>query len=138
MKSLTGREMGTVTRSVFDKSEDTPKILRTDQGSEYKSKEFRKYLRNEGIKHIFTFYETKAKYAERVIKSIKLKIRKYLTSKETFRWIDVLEDLTFSYNNSYHRMIRMTPSETQSVDPYEFWSNQYGDQVKKSGKKIKN
>ena len=137
MKTLSGQEMVNTTRSVINESEDKPDILRTDQGSEYKNKDFRKFVREEGIKHIFTFYETKANYAERVIKSIKLKIRKYLTSKETFRWIDVLQDLTFSYNNSFHRMIRMTPSEAQSSDPYELWKNQYADQVRKGERNSK-
>ena len=135
MKFLTGEEMVKVTRTVFDKTTNKPQIMRTDQGSEYKSKKFRKFLKDEGVKHIFTFYETKANYAERVIKSIKLKIRKYLTSRETYRWIDVLDDLTYSYNNSYHRMIKMTPSEAQSADSYELWSHQYGDKDNKNEEK---
>ena len=77
--------------------------MRSDQGSEYKNKEFEKLLELENIDHIFTYNETKANFAEHVIKTIKLKIFKYFTNRETFRWIDILSDLTNGYNNSIHR-----------------------------------
>ena len=102
-----------------------PKKLRTDQGSEYKNKEFERLLEQENIVHIFTYYETKANYAERVIKTIKLKIFKYFTNKETFRWLDILLDLTNGYNNSTHRSLKMSPLEAQNSDPYKVWRNQY-------------
>ena len=75
------------------------------------NKEVGNFLKKEKVKHVYTFYETKANYAERVIKTIKLKIIKYLTANETFRWIDELDNLTYSYNNSKHRSIGMTPFE---------------------------
>ena len=64
-----------------------PKKLRTDQGSEYKNKEFERLLGQENIAHIFTYYETKANYAERVIKTIKLK---YFNISQTEKLIDGL------------------------------------------------
>ena len=56
-------------------------------------------MEQENIDHIFTYYETKANFAERVIKTIKLKIFKYFTKLETFRLIGILSDLTNGYNN---------------------------------------
>ena len=130
MKTLTGIEM--VMRSIFDNNGVQPKKIRSDQGSEYKNREMKRFLNDRGIKHIFTYYETKANYAERVIKTLKLKIRKCLTGKETFRWVDVLQDLTFSYNHSSHRSIKMQPSKAMSEDPYTVWSNQYGEKIQSS------
>ena len=127
MKTATGTEMVNVMTKIFDNNGVQPKKLRSDQRSEYKNREMRRFLNDRGIKHIFTYYETKANYAERVIKTLKLKIIKYLTGKETFRWVDVLQDLTFSYNHSTHRSIKMAPSEAVSQDPYTVWSNQYGE-----------
>ena len=130
MKTLTGLEMVNVMTSIFDNYGVQPPKLSSDQGSEYKNREMKQFLNDRGIKHIFTYYETKANYAERVIKTLKLKIRKYFTSKETFRWVDVLQDLTFSYNHSTHRSIKMTPSEAISEDPYSVWLNQYGEKTR--------
>ena len=125
LKTLTGVEMVVVMQEVMEKQQTKPKILRTDQGSEYKNKEVERFLSQEKIKHVFTYYETKANYAERVIKTIKLKIFKHFTAKKTYRWIDELENITSAYNNSKHRTIKMTPTEAKGVNNYVLWRNQY-------------
>ena len=84
LKTLSGSEMTKVFQRLLNEKGVKPKKVRTDQGSEYKNKEFERLLEQENIVHIFTYYETKANYAERVIKTIKLKIFKYFTNKETF------------------------------------------------------
>ena len=71
MKTLTGREMVYVMNDLFQNTTDKPKNLRSDQGSEYKNNQVKKFLRDNRVNHIFTYYETKANYAERVIKTIK-------------------------------------------------------------------
>ena len=91
--------------------------MRSDQECKYKNKEFKKLVDKENIDHILTYYETRANFAERVIKTIKLKIFKYFTNRETFRWIDILSDLTNGYNNSIHRSIKISPQDAQSSDP---------------------
>ena len=80
IKSLTGAEMVDIMTKIFDKNGVQPKKLRSDQGSEYKNREMRRFLNDRGIKHIFTYYETKANYAERVIKNPKIK------NEEIFDW----------------------------------------------------
>ena len=97
------------------------KILRTDQGSEYKNRNFNRLLNQNNIKHLYTYYETKANYAERVIKTIKNKIMKYLSEKETLRWVDILPDVTYGYNNLMHRSIKMSPNDAKSNNPYLVW-----------------
>ena len=87
LKTLTGKEM------VY--------IL-----NEYLNRDMKRFVTDKGIDHIFTFYETN--FAERVIKTIKLKIVKYFTNKETYRWMEILPDLTYSFNQSYHRTIQMS------------------------------
>ena len=101
------------------------------------NKEVGNFLKKEKVKHVYTFYETKANYAERVIKTIKLKIIKYLTANETFRWIDELDNLTYSYNNSKHRSIGMTPFEaSKETKKYVLWKNQFGTDERKKKEKI--
>ena len=76
-------------------------------------------------KHLYTYYETKANYAERVTKTIKTKIMKYLSEKETFKWIDILPDLTYGSNNSIHRSTKMSPKDAKSKNRYLLWKSQY-------------
>ena len=125
LKRLTGVEMVGVMQDIIGKQETKPKILRTDQGSEYKNNEMERFLSQEKIKHVFTYYETKANYAERVIKTIKLKTFKHFTAKETYRWIDELENITIAYNRSKHRTIKMSPTEAKTANNYVLWRNQY-------------
>ena len=105
--------------------DEKPQILRTDQGNEYKNRVFNTLLNESKIKHLYTYCETKANYAERVIKTIKNKRMKYLSEKETLRWIDILSDLTYGYNNSIHRSIKMSPTDAKSRNRYLLWKSQY-------------
>ena len=95
---------------LFEKTNYKPKNLRSDQDSECKNNQVKRFLQQNEVNHIFTFYETKGNYTERVIKTIKLKNNKYFPLKETFRWIEILSDLTDSYNQSYHRSVKITPN----------------------------
>ena len=136
MKSLTGVEMVSVMQEILKTQEKNPKNLRTDRGSEYLNKDVERFLAIEQIKHIFTYYEAKANYAERVIKTIKLKIFKYFTANETYRWIDELKNITYAYNNSNHRSTKMSPTEALVADNYVLWQNQYREiQRKKNNQK---
>ena len=67
----------------------------------------------------------KINYAERVIKTIKLKFFKYMTHKESSQWVSELEKFTSKYNKSYHRSIKMSPSKAVNADTYKVWKNQY-------------
>ena len=137
MKTITGKEMVYLMNDLFQNTTDKPKNLRSDQGSEYKNNQVEKFLKDNRVNHIFIYYETKGNYAERVIKTIKLKIIKYFTSKETFRWIEILTDLTYSYNQSYHRSIKMTPQEAKEKNNYQVWKNQYAPKINSKRNKIK-
>ena len=48
--------------------------------------------------------------AERVIRTIKNLIKRYLTQNNTSKYIDILHDLIENYNNTIHRSINDTPA----------------------------
>lgn len=52
----------------------------------------------------------KASIAERVNRTLKSKVFKYMTSKNTRKYIDILPDIVGAYNKTYHRSIKMTPA----------------------------
>ncbi|XP_062619356.1 uncharacterized protein LOC134280919 [Saccostrea cucullata] len=71
---------------------------------------------NEGVQfdhNIEHFYsqntEVKANYAERAIKTIKTKMYRYMTFKQSQRYIDRLQEFAQSYNKTYHRTIDTEP-----------------------------
>lgn len=84
--------------------------------------------------------DVKAAMAERSIRTLKQKIFKYLTYADTFTFIDKLQDFVNAYNNTYHRTIRMKPSEVNDRNILQVYENIKKSQripVKKSKPKLK-
>ena len=86
-----------------------PKKLWTDQGSEFISNRFRKFLQDNNIELYHVFNEGKAVVVERFNRTLGEMIQKHLTATNTSRYIDILQKLIGEYNNRYHLSIKMTP-----------------------------
>ena len=56
---------------------------------------------------------------------------KYFTAKNTLTYINVLAQLLSSYNNTYHRSIKMKPSEVTKANETKVWDTLYGNDVEK-------
>lgn len=54
---------------------------------------------------IYTQNETKANYAERVIRTIKNLMYRYFMKNRTYRYVEILQKLVESYNNRPHRSL---------------------------------
>lgn len=124
LKSLKGVEVLQAFKHIFETNRK-PLKLRTDKGVEFVNKKVKAYLEKENIQHFVTQNEVKANYAERAIKTIRGRLMKYLKSRKTKIWIDELENITKSYNNTKHRSINKTPSEVTRTDEYDIWEQNY-------------
>jgi hypothetical protein len=58
--------------------------------------------------------EFKASIVERFNRTLKTKMWKYFTQVGNRKWIDIVDDLVYNYNNSFHRSIKMTPTEASN------------------------
>lgn len=93
-------------------SERKPRNFQTDKGTEFMNVQATTYFSNIGVNFYQTQnVETKAAVAERVIRTIKGRLYKYLTKTGSKRYIDVLQDVVYSYNHSRHRSIGMKPAD---------------------------
>ena len=101
LKSKQGKDVIEAFASIFSEGRK-PRALRSDKGTEYTGRLTQQYLREQHVKHFVTQNEVKANYAERVIKTIKGRIFKYFTKKQTYEYIDILKDFVSSYNHTYH------------------------------------
>jgi Chromo (CHRromatin Organisation MOdifier) domain len=77
-------------------------------------------LRDNGIK----FYtsendDIKCAIAERFNRTLKTIMWRYFTHLSTTRYIDVLDQFVDSYNNTFHRSIKMAPSQVNSQNEDE-------------------
>ena len=60
--------------------------------------------------------EGKTVIAERVIRNLKTKIYKYMTSTSKNVYIDKLDDIVNKHNNTYHKTIKMKINSSTYVD----------------------
>ena len=125
VKSKLGKDIKKALQTVF--SQNKPQILQTDKGREFINDTVQEYLKDEGV-YFFTSQNDDIKCAivERFNRTLKGKMFKYFTSKGTKRYINVLQDLVNSYNNSKHRSIKMTPNEVTNINTSNVFVNQYG------------
>ncbi len=101
--------------------------LRSDMGGEYKNFRFQKLMREFSIQHFFSYnQEVKSGMAERLQRTLKLRLSRIMTKRNSGRWVDVLQKVVHSYNHTYHRSIGMTPaSVTEGKVEQEVWRNLY-------------
>ena len=112
--------------NILKESRRSPIILSTDKGMEFKSKLFQKCLKNNGITYIDAQTEHKACVVERFNRTLKEKMWRYFTAKCTFRYIDALNPITQSYNNSWHSAIQMKPVDVNVINQNIAYRNLYG------------
>ena len=99
-------------KNLFKSTKRRPKKLRTDKGTEFTNRAVRKLLESEGIYAYTTKNETKANYAERVIRTMKGLLYRYFLHRQTYQYIDVIEKLVQNYNSRPHRSLKgLSPSE---------------------------
>jgi|688.fasta_scaffold36182_4 hypothetical protein len=96
---------------IVNSSGRKPNFLQSDQGTEFLNSKFKEYLSEIDVGFYYVNSELKASVIERFNRTIKEKIYKYFTLKNTERYIDILDTLIQTYNNSYHRSIKTLPSK---------------------------
>jgi len=101
--------------------------LQTDKGTEFLYKTFQTLLLKNAIKfHTTENSDTKASVAERLNRTLETKMWKYFTYKNSQRFIDVLQNLVHSYNNTYHISLNMIRTEV-NVEKEDYFSKRlYG------------
>ena len=98
---------------ILKQSNRKPNKIWVDKGSEFYNAYFKKWLRDNDIVMYSTHNEEKSVVAERIIKTLKSKIYKYMTSISKNVYIDKLDDITDEYNNTYHTTIKMKPADVK-------------------------
>lgn len=103
-----------------------PYHLESDKGSEFTGAACQNFFKKNGI----NFYTTrnpdvKAAVIERFNRTLKGRMWRYLTYKNSYRYIDVLDDLVNSYNNTVHSSIKMRPIDVNDTNVLQVWKNLY-------------
>ena len=111
--------------------------VRSDKGSEFANRWVKKFMRDFNIYYFTSQNETKANYAECVIRSLKSLIYRYMFQKQSHRYVDVLPDFVSNYNNRRHRSLgNRTPASVGPNEPL-LWKFMYTDSLKPKSEKTK-
>ena len=126
VKKKSGPAVTTSFRSIFDddpkKQSQRPVWVRTDKGKEFLNKDFQDMLRDEGIQfQVCRDPDVKCAVVERAQRTIRDRLYKYLTYKNTFRYIDVLPKFVRAYNDTVHSTTGMAPSRVTDSDVLAIW-----------------
>ena len=114
-----------------------PEKLRTDKGTEFLNKSFQPYLNKKNIHFYTANNEPKASVVERVNRTLKFKLYHYFTAVNSLCYIDVLQYLVDSYNNTYHRSIGRAPATVNLLNVGQVRRKLYGKITSTVPKKFK-
>ena len=95
---------------------ERPKRIMVDQGSEFLNSDVNRMLEAFGPKLYYVYSDKKASIVERVQRTIRLKMGRLFTKNKNNNWIDHINKLAISYNNSYHSSIKMKPAKVSEQD----------------------
>ena len=124
LKNKEGKTVAEALKTIFE--ERKPEKLWTDKGKEFYDKNVKKL-----IEIYSTENEEKSSIVERWIRTMKEKMWKYFTDKNTYRYIDILPKLVKDYNNTVHSSTKLTPVEaSKKKNELNVWRNLYPDRLK--------
>lgn len=121
---------------IFEQMPMLPHNLFTDRGLEFDAAAMKDYFRKKGvIKHSAQSKQIKAALAERCIRTIKTRLYRYFSEKETLNWIDVIEQIAEAINHSVNRTTGMRPVDVNFRNAQNVWERVYGESAKPPTKK---
>jgi len=137
LKTKTGNELVSAFSKLLRTSKRVPEKLRSDKGGEFINKKFQKFLKTKNI-HFFTSNnEVKAAIVERFNRTLKTKMWKYFSERNTLSYMPILKKLLHSYNNTWHRSIKRKPIDVNEENASDVWQTLYSRGTTSANKDIK-
>jgi len=128
LKSKTGKDVSAVFQSVLKDPrymipfKRRPFWVRTDKGKEFLNESFHKFLKREGIQfQACRNPDIKCSIVERVQRTVRDKLYKYFTHKNTYRYVDVLSDFVSGFNATIHGSTGMAPANVTDSYILALW-----------------
>ena len=114
LKTKDAKDVWDALQTILDKQQ--PKHIWVDKGSEFYNKLWDAKLKALDISRYSTYSDAKVSIAERFIRTLKTKIWFQVIVRGTHKWIDLLQPIVETYNETKHSTIKMTPTEAR--EPY--------------------
>lgn len=85
--------------------------LQTDEGKEFYNRKVKSLFKQHGIHHYSSHSEHKASVIERFNLTLRNKLHRIFTHRGSYKYIDVLDKVVKSYNESIHRSTGYAPND---------------------------
>ena len=124
LKTKTIKEIKSCFEKIFKQRKFS--YIWSDQESAFFSKEMLKFFKDHNIKIYYTHSNLKAVIIERFNRSlyVSLMMKSFVKSNNTV-WYNILPELIKTYNNRYHRTIKMKPSNVNKTNEKYIKNNFY-------------
>ena len=107
-------------QEILDDSNRKPNKIWIYKGSGFCNNSFKRWLNDKDIEIYSIHNEGKSVVAERFMRTLKIKIYKYMTAISKSVYIDQLDNIVNEYNNTYHRTIKMKPTDVRDNTYIDF------------------
>jgi len=133
LKEKKGKQIEDAMEKILGEMEvgEWPKLITADQGTEFfkvkgeKAGQLNQFMKNISDRYRIIIYSLvppiKGGRVERYNQTLKNRLERYFTENETKKWIDVLQDIVNSINNTTNRITKKTPNEVTASDDEEIW-----------------
>lgn len=129
VRPLPNKEGGTVAKAfktILKQFDQIPDLCRTDRGSEFRDKNnFQKVLSDNNIRHVYANNTEKCAMCERAGQTLQRRLHRYMTYKNTYRFLNVLQDIVKSINDTPHASTGIAPNRFTQKDVYPSWEKYY-------------
>ena len=120
LKDKKGTTITNAFQNILNKSKRKSNKIWIDKGSEFYNISIKSWLQDNNIEMYSTQHEGKSVVSERLVRTLKTKIYKYMTSIPKNVYIDKLDEIVNKYNNIYHRTIEMKAVDVKDNTYIEF------------------
>src|SRR5207245_454180 len=110
--------------------------IQIDKGREWLNQLMKSYLKKENIHYYSVESELKCCVIERFNRTFMTRVARYMTHKNTEKFVHLLPDFVRSYNDTYHSSIKMSPSSVSQENWMQVWENLYNDYDNKFSKPL--
>lgn len=125
LKSKNGKDIVAALDIIY-RGRDTPTSWVSDSGTEFTGQLTQKWFKEHNVQFSTAHGMHKAAFSERLNETLKNKLSRYMTLHNTLRYIDVLQDVVYSYNNSYHSVTGYKPVDINETNAKEVFIKLYG------------
>lgn len=130
VKSKSSEDMQKGFEELFKQMPNLASEIYSDNGREFCSNEMRKYFEEKGISQFFSQRgEQKAAVAERFIRTIKDRLYRYFSEKNTTRYLEAIPKIVEGLNNTVNSATGIAPNNVTPEMTKELWNRLYKDSL---------